>query len=138
MRLLFFFKQKTSYEMRISDWSADVCSSDLVEELLGGGDGEEAGDLVAGDALSAADHGVAKANSTAKVDDTGDTYVNAAIAGSDLILTGGGNDVVSGGALATGDGASAEATNQATVTTDGAIGLDLANEIGRARVCQYV
>src|SRR3546814_9374429 len=134
--------------MRISDWSSDVCSSDLsvggrlalslagndalvagsgndtiagdalslggdatanneatvtggdapagaialagndlivseVEELLGGGDGEEAGDLVAGDALSAADHGVAKANSTAKVDDTGDTYVNAAIAGSD-------------------------------------------------------
>src|SRR3546814_8847841 len=26
---LFFFKQKTSYEMRISDWSSDVCSSDL-------------------------------------------------------------------------------------------------------------
>src|SRR3546814_3175115 len=26
----FFFKQKTAYEMRISDWSADVCSSDLV------------------------------------------------------------------------------------------------------------
>src|SRR3546814_7809388 len=25
----FFFKQKTAYEMRISDWSADVCSSDL-------------------------------------------------------------------------------------------------------------
>src|SRR3546814_793316 len=35
----FFFKQKTAYEMRISDWSSDVCSSDLVadyvEELLG-------------------------------------------------------------------------------------------------------
>src|SRR3546814_1741544 len=28
---LFFFKQKTAYEMRISDWSSDVCSSDLVE-----------------------------------------------------------------------------------------------------------
>src|SRR3546814_3107205 len=28
-RLLFFFKQKTAYEMRISDWSSDVCSSDL-------------------------------------------------------------------------------------------------------------
>src|SRR3546814_16905161 len=27
--LFFFFKQKTAYEMRISDWSADVCSSDL-------------------------------------------------------------------------------------------------------------
>src|SRR3546814_17306331 len=29
----FFFKQKTAYEMRISDWSSDVCSSDLVEAL---------------------------------------------------------------------------------------------------------
>src|SRR3546814_8278911 len=29
---LFFFKQKTAYEMRISDWSSDVCSSDLVSE----------------------------------------------------------------------------------------------------------
>src|SRR3546814_10251585 len=28
-RLFFFFKQKTAYEMRISDWSSDVCSSDL-------------------------------------------------------------------------------------------------------------
>src|SRR3546814_9503188 len=27
--LVFFFKQKTAYEMRISDWSSDVCSSDL-------------------------------------------------------------------------------------------------------------
>src|SRR3546814_7707636 len=27
--LIFFFKQKTAYEMRISDWSSDVCSSDL-------------------------------------------------------------------------------------------------------------
>src|SRR3546814_9713236 len=27
----FFFKQKTAYEMRISDWSSDVCSSDLVQ-----------------------------------------------------------------------------------------------------------
>src|SRR3546814_5129230 len=28
---VFFFKQKTAYEMRISDWSSDVCSSDLLE-----------------------------------------------------------------------------------------------------------
>src|SRR3546814_6813485 len=28
---VFFFKQKTAYEMRISDWSSDVCSSDLDE-----------------------------------------------------------------------------------------------------------
>src|SRR3546814_3588843 len=30
----FFFKQKTAYEMRISDWSSDVCSSDLPEKTL--------------------------------------------------------------------------------------------------------
>src|SRR3546814_5500870 len=29
MTRVFFFKQKTAYEMRISDWSSDVCSSDL-------------------------------------------------------------------------------------------------------------
>src|SRR3546814_19319775 len=29
MSVFFFFKQKTAYEMRISDWSSDVCSSDL-------------------------------------------------------------------------------------------------------------
>src|SRR3546814_8912817 len=28
----FFFKQKSAYEMRISDWSSDVCSSDLVQK----------------------------------------------------------------------------------------------------------
>src|SRR3546814_1803021 len=36
--VFFFFKQKTAYEMRISDWSSDVCSSDL---------GHRAGDDVA-------------------------------------------------------------------------------------------
>src|SRR3546814_9671413 len=29
---VFFFKQKTAYEMRISDWSSDVCSSDLLRD----------------------------------------------------------------------------------------------------------
>src|SRR3546814_5931675 len=38
--VFFFFKQKTAYEMRISDWSSDVCSSDLTE-------GEEHGRVVA-------------------------------------------------------------------------------------------
>src|SRR3546814_12661196 len=32
MFYVFFFKQKTAYEMRISDWSSDVCSSDLTQE----------------------------------------------------------------------------------------------------------
>src|SRR3546814_6356548 len=31
--MFFFFKQKTAYEMRISDWSSDVCSSDLRHAL---------------------------------------------------------------------------------------------------------
>src|SRR3546814_3061250 len=49
----FFFKQKTAYEMRISDWSSDVCSSDLLDHDLhrfgrggretGGRKGEEEG-----------------------------------------------------------------------------------------------
>src|SRR3546814_3418748 len=42
--VFFFFKQKTAYEMRISDWSSDVCSSDLIPDILlfdiGGGSTE--------------------------------------------------------------------------------------------------
>src|SRR3546814_18761223 len=34
-RIFFFFKQKTAYEMRISDWSSDVCSSDGILGLVG-------------------------------------------------------------------------------------------------------
>src|SRR3546814_8868679 len=35
MLFFFFFKQKTAYEMRISDWSSDVCSSDLQGSCAG-------------------------------------------------------------------------------------------------------
>src|SRR3546814_6402200 len=34
--VFFFYKQKTAYEMRISDWSSDVCSSDLFLHLVRG------------------------------------------------------------------------------------------------------
>src|SRR3546814_5944009 len=44
----FFFEQKTAYEMRISDWSSDVCSSDLVLRLLGQGVQRCLGDACAG------------------------------------------------------------------------------------------
>src|SRR3546814_15170099 len=37
MFCVFFFKQKTAYELRISDWSSDVCSSDLDREILRAG-----------------------------------------------------------------------------------------------------
>src|SRR3546814_730608 len=36
----FFFKQKTAYEMRISDWSSDVCSSDLIIRAIGAMDAD--------------------------------------------------------------------------------------------------
>src|SRR3546814_9567072 len=39
--VFFFFKQKTAYEMRISDWSSDVCSSDLGGRRISGEPGEE-------------------------------------------------------------------------------------------------
>src|SRR3546814_5999896 len=42
MFVFFLFKQKTAYEMRISDWSSDVCSSDLkgyLERVVGSGIG---------------------------------------------------------------------------------------------------
>src|SRR3546814_8447752 len=35
MLIFFFFKQKTAYEMRISDWSSDVCASDLPHQPSG-------------------------------------------------------------------------------------------------------
>src|SRR3546814_6753430 len=45
--MFFFFKQKTAYEMRISDWSSDVCSSDLVAGV-GGAGGAALGTYVSG------------------------------------------------------------------------------------------
>src|SRR3546814_4626331 len=49
---VFFVKQKTAYEMRISDWSSDVCSSDLVAHIAfgkGAPAGEPRLDDIAGD-----------------------------------------------------------------------------------------
>src|SRR3546814_15526483 len=39
----FFFKRKTAYEMRISDWSSDVCSSDLLGVIIVGRFGRDLG-----------------------------------------------------------------------------------------------
>src|SRR3546814_15788900 len=46
--MFFFFKQKTAYEMRISDWSSDVCSSDVGQAHYGRSDCAGRG-LIAGD-----------------------------------------------------------------------------------------
>src|SRR3546814_2606293 len=46
--MFFFFKQKTAYEMRISDWSSDVCSSDLAQrQCFSRFDGEPSADQLA-------------------------------------------------------------------------------------------
>src|SRR3546814_7284030 len=41
-----FFKQKTAYEMRISDWSSDVCSSDLLQQIVSSVSLQQSGLLV--------------------------------------------------------------------------------------------
>lgn len=106
--------------------SLALAGNDLI--LSGGVAGGDYGELVSGDALSGGDDMTAYANNDATVTDSGDTYVNAAIAGSDLIVTGDGDygDTISGGSLATGDGATADTDNDAGVTVDGGLGIDLA------------
>src|SRR3546814_5495691 len=59
MFLVFFFKQKTAYEMRISDWSLDVCSSDLEQTVQRDGDGYWVRAWVRVDAAGLADVGAA-------------------------------------------------------------------------------
>src|SRR3546814_3135734 len=54
--LFFFFKQKTAYEMRISDWSSDVCSSDLQEAgVIGDQRHQQGADEAAADRAEPAD-----------------------------------------------------------------------------------
>src|SRR5881628_1258178 len=47
-RCFCFFKQKTAYEMSVSDWSSDVCSSDLVDEEVPSADHGALGCVLAG------------------------------------------------------------------------------------------
>src|SRR3546814_9675277 len=51
IKIFFFFKQKTAYEMRISDWSSDVCSSDLVRHRRPAGLSASAASVVGAMAL---------------------------------------------------------------------------------------
>src|SRR3546814_16101012 len=55
----FFFKQKTAYEMRISDWSSDVCSSDLLDQHRDQRRVAEAGDADADQQRAEAGEGIA-------------------------------------------------------------------------------
>src|SRR3546814_255930 len=49
--VVFFFKQKTAYEVRISDWSSDVCSSDLLSDCSSGKEGGNLGQITRGSAV---------------------------------------------------------------------------------------
>src|SRR3546814_5284610 len=68
----FFFKQKTAYEMRISDWSSDVCSSDLWPDRRAGAlDGGRPGGLLLapllpGGVLQVGDEGLFQGLDTAR------------------------------------------------------------------------
>src|SRR3546814_3922855 len=69
--IFFFFKQKTAYEMRISDWSSDVCSSDLAVRAETERQAAESGIAEAGRAYCAvlgADAGEAAAAAIARHD----------------------------------------------------------------------
>src|SRR3546814_5504257 len=57
--IFFFFKQKTAYEMRISDWSSDVCSSDLITERKESEEKLREAEQHLSDALALAPDGVA-------------------------------------------------------------------------------
>src|SRR3546814_8305568 len=118
--MFFFFKQKTAYEMRISDWSSDVCSSDLLI-LAGGG-----ANVVAGDSQAISGAGSASAFGSNEADDHGWND-----AGSDTIKTGGGMDTISGGAMAV--AAAADFAKPSNEADDGA-GAGNDSQIGRAHV----
>src|SRR3546814_6185914 len=64
----FFFKQKTAYEMRISDWSSDVCSSDLLHLAGEAGQAGIAGALHGGSTNRRQEHVIAKGALVAPVE----------------------------------------------------------------------
>src|SRR3546814_4582245 len=78
---VFFFKQKTAYDMRISDWSSDVCSSDLgsqaAVERARGIEGVTAHDYVPWDDLVAKFHGASFLVQPMLSDPWGQVYLEA-------------------------------------------------------------
>src|SRR3546814_16616655 len=107
--IVFFFKQKTAYEMRISDWSSDVCSSDLSKSAI-----DSSGRASSGSS-SAPIGGIASLNSPSSMigatsgnRTSGGGGVGAAISVPTVRNTGGGWTAADGG-----DCACAGATHQA-------------------------
>src|SRR3546814_8310526 len=88
MCVFFFFKQKTAYEMRISDWSSDVCSSDLTATANTSISGAPGSLIAAGGALSLTTPGAIGVDGLAGGDimltSTGATTVEHAEAANDF------------------------------------------------------
>src|SRR3546814_16741512 len=137
---LFFFKQKTAYEMRISDWSSDVCSSDLIDGGTITADGDIA--LTAGGAIAIAqatmqgDGLLSLAGTDGISVDTLVSQGRTSLASSDGAITIA--NLASQGAInAAGDSIAiggSGVVHFATLTHDGQIG----RASGRERVWQYV
>src|SRR3546814_3705205 len=122
--VVFFFKQKTAYEMRISDWSSDVCSSDLAgvrctqrtgaSRLAGAGAGRHhhrggAGGTDQGTAGDA-EHRSARHDVVARLDRRPRTSVLASVQRNAMGRSG----------------------------AEGAVALQIGRAAGGERVCQYV
>src|SRR3546814_3693327 len=73
----FFFKQKTAYEIRISDWSSDVCSSDLVRDPHAADQHREPGQFLIMRIIGGKDHLEMIGHAAGEFDETAD---NAGIA----------------------------------------------------------
>src|SRR3546814_19593751 len=116
MCVFFFFKQKTAYEMRISDWSSDVCSSDLTATANTSISGAPGSLIAAGGALSLTTPGAIGVDGLAGGDimltSTGATTVEHAEAANDFtanaasfatrpnsIITGGNIELTAPGAV---------------------------------------
>src|SRR3546814_14746731 len=138
--LFFFFKQKTAYEMRISDWSSDVCSSDLRLEGAGGRLGQGPallrGALVEGDHGQGAEGG-GRAQDRAHVVRIGhliEQHDNPARRGWLGQGRAGGENLLQGRLVERG-GAQGEALVDAAFRQQG---VEIGRASGRERVCQYV
>src|SRR3546814_2945530 len=92
MCCFFFFKQKTAYEMRISDWSSDVCSSDLFDRDIHADEAGDARQDGADDEAGRRNRAEEQADENGDDDaDDGDGAILAAQIGLGAFLDGSGN-----------------------------------------------
>src|SRR3546814_17380911 len=127
---VFFFKQKTAYEMRISDWSSDVCSSDLAGDQGRGSRSDREGGAAAagrgvvgvldmeggaGEVLDEVDLGAGQQAELGLVDHGGDAVsLEGAVVRVHRVIEGA--EVLTSGAAAAGDVAATQHKRAAHIT----------------------